>query len=74
MQEEKFPHTRKSLHWWRWGVVGWGGSFRATKGSTATGVKKAKQRDSRIEDHCRPILSSLRGLFAHPPGRVGAGS
>ena len=22
MNEEKFPHTRKPLHWWRWGVVG----------------------------------------------------
>ena len=20
MKEEKFPHTRKPLHWWRWGV------------------------------------------------------
>ena len=20
MKEEKFPHTRKLLHWWRWGV------------------------------------------------------
>ena len=22
MKEEKFPHTRKPLHWWRWGVAG----------------------------------------------------
>ena len=22
MKEEKFPHTRKPLHWRRWGVVG----------------------------------------------------
>ena len=22
MKEEKFPHTRKPLHWWRWGVGG----------------------------------------------------
>ena len=22
MTEEKFPHTRNSLHWWRWGVGG----------------------------------------------------
>ena len=20
MKEEKFPHTRKPLHWWKWGV------------------------------------------------------
>ena len=22
MKEEKFPHTRKPFHWWRWGVAG----------------------------------------------------
>ena len=22
MKEEKFPHTKKPLHWWRWGVAG----------------------------------------------------
>ena len=22
MKEERFPHTKKSLHWWRWGVAG----------------------------------------------------
>ena len=22
MKEEKFPHTRKPLHWWRWGIGG----------------------------------------------------
>ena len=22
MKEEKFPHTRKPLHWWKWGVGG----------------------------------------------------
>ena len=25
MKEEKFPHTRKTLHWWRQGVTGVGG-------------------------------------------------
>ena len=20
-KEEKFPHTRKPLHWWKWGVA-----------------------------------------------------
>ena len=42
MKEEKFPHTRKPLHWWR---RGWrGGSFRAMEESAATGVQRAKQR------------------------------
>ena len=25
MKEERFPHTRKPLHWWRWGMGGGGG-------------------------------------------------
>ena len=37
MKEEKFPHTRKTLHWRRRG--GAGGSFRATEESTATGCR-----------------------------------
>ena len=54
---------------------GWrGGSFGATKESSATGVQRAKWRDSHTEDHCWPALTSLRGLSAHPLGRVGAGS
>ena len=50
------------------------GSFRATEESTATGVQRAKRRDSRTEDWCRPALTSPRGLSAHQPRRAGAGS
>ena len=74
MQEEKFPHTRKPLHWQRRWVTGWGGIFGATKESTATGVQRAKRRDSHTEDRCQPALTSLRGLSAHSLGWVGAGS
>ena len=50
---------------------GWQGeSLGAMEERAATGV----QRDSRTEDRCRPALTSLRGLSAHPPGQVGAGS
>ena len=59
MKEEKFPHTRKPLHWWRWGGEG-GKGFRATKESA---LQRAKRRDSRT-----------RGLSAHPPGRAGLGA
>ena len=72
MKEEKFPHTRKPLHWQRWGVAR--GSFRATEESTATEVQRAKRRDSRTEDWCQPALTSPRGLSAHPPGRAGLGA
>ena len=53
---------------------GVGGSFRAMEENTATGVQKAKQRDSCTEDQCRPALSSPRGLSADLPGLMAAGS
>ena len=59
MKEEKFPHTRKPLHWWR---RGWqGGSFGATEESAATGVRRAKRRDSRTEERCQQALTSPGG-------------
>ena len=73
MKEERFPHTRKPLRRWRLRVVE-GGSFRATEESAATGVRRAKQRDSRTEARRRAALTSPRGLSAHPPGRVGLGA
>ena len=73
VKEEKFPHTRKPLHL-QTGGGGGRGSFRATEESAATGVQRAKQRDSHTEDGCQPALTSLTGLSAHPPGWVGAGS
>ena len=51
-----------------------GGSFGATEESAATGVRRAKWRDSRTEDRCRPELTSPRGLSAHPPGWAGLGA
>ena len=73
MKEKRFPHTRKPLRGRRL-RVGEGGSFRATEEKAATGVQRAKGRDSCTEDRCRPALTSPRGLSAHPPERVGAGS
>ena len=70
MKEEKFPHTRKPLHWLRWGWVG-GGSFRATEENAATGVQRAKWRDSHTEDPCRLSLTGLRGLSSHQLGGGG---
>ena len=72
MKEEKFPHTRKPLHWRRRGG-GLAGSFGATEESAATGVQRAKQRDSSTEDRCRPALTSLRDLSAHLPAGAGVG-
>ena len=73
MKEERFPHTRKPLRGQRLWVVE-GGSFGATEDSTATGVRRAKRRDSRTEERYRPALTSPRGLSAPLPGRVGLGA
>ena len=73
VKEEKYPHTRKPLHWRRQQVAG-GESSAVTKERAVTGVQRAKQRDSPTEDRGQPALTSPRGLSAHPPGRVGAGS
>ena len=73
MKEERFPHTRKALRGRRLQAAE-GGNFRATEESTATGVRRAKRRDSRTEARCRPALTSPRGLSAHPPGRAGLGA
>ena len=55
-------------------MAGGGGSFGATEESAATGVRRAKWRDSLTEDPCRPALTSLRGLSAHLPGWAGLGA
>ena len=73
MKEERFPHTRKPLS--RAETAGGRvGSFGATEESAATGVWRAKRRDSHREDRCRAALTSPRGLSAHPPGRAGLGA
>ena len=73
MKEERFPHTRKPLRVQRLRVAE-GGSFRATEVSAATGVQRAKQRDSHTEDQCRPALTSPRGLSTHPWDGRGLGA
>ena len=73
MKEERFPHTRKPLRGRRLRGVE-GGSFRAMEESAATGVRRAKRRDSCTEARRRAALTSPRGLSAHPPGRAGLGA
>ena len=73
MKEERFPHTRKPLRGRRLQVAE-RGSSGATEESAATGVRRAKRRDSHTEEQCRAALTSPRGLSAHPPGRAGLGA
>ena len=72
MKEERCPHTRTPS--WVETAGGRGGSFGAAEESAATGVRRAKQRDSRTEARRRAALSSPRGLSAPPPGRAGLGA
>ena len=73
MKEEKFPCTREPLHW-RGQGVGSGESFRAMKESAATGMQRAKWRDSRTEDQCRPALTSPGGRGLGGEARASVGS
>ena len=73
MKEERFPRTRKPLRGRRLRGAE-GGSFGATEERAATGVRRAKRRDSRTEDRRRAALTSPRGLSAHPPGWAGLGA
>ena len=72
MKEERCPHTRSPF---AGGDCGWRrGSFGATEESAATGVRRAKRRDSRPEARRRAALTSPRGSSAPPPGRAGLGA
>ena len=74
MKEERFPHTRKPLHWWRKGVSRCGGgNFRTTEENAVTGVQRAKWRDSYTEDRCQPALTSLGLRRSDPRERTGVG-
>ena len=73
MKEERFPHRRKTLRGRRLRVAE-GGSFGAEEESAATGVRRAKRRDSRTEARRRAALTSPRVLSAPPPGRAGLGA
>ena len=48
MKEEKFPHTRKPLHWWRWGGAGGsvvGGKLQSHRGEHSnTGAEGKAER------------------------------
>ena len=73
VKEERFPHTRKPLCRRRpgggggWKLRSHGGEHR-NKGAEGK-VERFPHRGS-----VPTALTSLRGLFAHAPGRAGAGS
>ena len=60
MKEERFPHTRKLLHWWRRGVVG--GKLRSHGGKRSH--RGAEGKAERFP-HRRLVLTST-----HQPERL----
>ena len=68
MKEEKFPHTRKPLHWWRQGVAG--GKLQSHGGERSH--RGAEGKAERFPH--RPALTRPRGLSAHLPGWAGLGA
>ena len=81
MKEERSPHTRKPLHGRRLRVAE-EGSFGSTEESTATGVWRAKRRDSCMgisanqhspaREACLLTCWSKRGLGAEARASVGS--
>ena len=50
------------------------GSFGAMEESAATGVQRAKRRDSHTGEQCRPALSSPKACLLTHQGRSGLGA
>ena len=69
MKEEKFPHTRKALHWWRRGVAGWQlrshGGERSNRGAEGK-VERFPHRGSMPTSTYQPerlVCSPTRGRW-----------
>ena len=70
MQEEKFPHTRKPLNWWRWGVAG--GKLQSHGGdhSNRGAVSKVERFPHRVSV---PNSTHQPERLVCSPTRVGGG-
>ena len=72
MKEEKFPYTRKLLHWQRWGLMG--GTLRSHRGEHSN--RGAEYKVERLQ-HRRLVLTSTHQperLLCSPARGVGAGN
>ena len=67
MKEEKYPHTRKPLHWQRWGWVG--GKLQSHRGERSNrGAERFPHRGSVPTSTDQP-----ERLVCSPPARAGGG-
>ena len=71
MKEEKFPHTRKHLHWWD---GGWVRGKLQSHGGECSNRGAEGQVERFLHRELVLTITSLRGLSAHSLGQVGAGS
>ena len=72
VKEEKFPHTRKPLHWQRWGVAG--GKLQSHRGKCSN---RGAQGKAERFPHRESVLTSTHQperLVCSPAGAGGAGS
>ena len=72
MKDERFPHTRKPLHGWRWGWAG--GKLQSHGGERSNRGAEGKAERFPHRGLVQPALTSLRGLSAYPLEWVGVGS
>ena len=73
MKEEKFPHARKPLHWWRRGVAG--GKFQSHGGERSNRGAEAKAERFSHRGSVPTSTHHPEGLVCSPARvRVGAGS
>ena len=70
MKEEKLPHTRKPLHWWRWG--GGGGKLRSHRGECSN--RDAEGKAERFWQRGLVLTSTHQPeSLVCSPARVGGG-
>ena len=58
MKEERFPHTRKALHWWRWGLG---------RGQASEPWRRAQQQACRGQS--KEIPAQRIGADQHSPAQ-----
>ena len=69
MKEEKFPHTRKPLHWRRWEVVG--GKLRSHEGEHSSRGAEGKSERSPHRGLVRTSTHQPERLVCSPAGTRG---
>ena len=73
MKEEKFPCTRKPLHWWRWEVGGGGGKLQSQGGECSNRGAEGKAEIPNPQDRIVPTSTHQPERLVCSPAGVGGG-